>query len=82
MAATKYRGVRIVPVKVVKYEVRDPTGHVLHRTSNTAAARAWVNGYLAASAQALREAAAVAAKPTRKRRAKPAGENVTETLPA
>ena len=51
----KHKGVRIVPVKVVKYEVRDVTGRVMHRAATAAGARAWINGYLAASAKARKE---------------------------
>lgn len=73
MATIKYKGVRIVPVKVTRYEVRDPTGHVMHKAPTPAAARQWVNGYFTASAQALKEAAAVAAvKPKRTRKPKAA----------
>lgn len=70
---TKYKGVRIVSIKVVKYEVRDPTGHVMHRAATSTAARQWVNGFLAASSRALKQVepeAVPAAKP--KRTKKPA----------
>lgn len=71
MATIKYKGVRIVPVKVTKYEVRDPTGHVMHRAGTHSAAKQWVNGYFTASAQALKEAVAVATtKPKRIRKPK------------
>lgn len=67
---TKYKGVRIVSVKVVKYEVRDPTGHTLHRASSSAAARSWVNGYLTASARALKQADVPAPPPAKAPRAR------------
>ena len=48
MATLKHKGVPIVPVKIVRYEVRDPSGKKLKTFSTAAAARHWIDGYLAA----------------------------------
>lgn len=45
----KYRGVRIVPTKVTRYEVRDPTGKKLKTFARADTARAWIDGFLKAS---------------------------------
>jgi hypothetical protein len=48
---TKHRGVKIVPVKITRYEVRTVDGHKLKSFSSTASARAWIDGYLQAYRQ-------------------------------
>jgi hypothetical protein len=45
---TKYRGVKIVPVKIVKFEVRTVDNRKLQTFGTSAKAKAWVDGYLKA----------------------------------
>lgn len=56
MKATKHRGIKIVPVKVTRYEVRDLTGKVLAKFSSTSAARAWISGFATANERAMKRA--------------------------
>jgi hypothetical protein len=44
----KYRGVKIVPVKVTRYEVRTVDNRKLKSFGATATARAWIDGYVTA----------------------------------
>lgn len=69
MATIKFKGTRIVPVKVTRYEVRDPTGKVMHKAGTASACKQWVTGYLTALDKAAKEVAAQPPK-TPKRRAK------------
>jgi hypothetical protein len=73
MATIKYKGVRIVKVKVVsyRYEVRDPTGHVMAKRSTPGAARGWIDGYLTMADEIAKTAAT---KPVRKRAKKVAAQ--------
>ena len=41
----KHRGVKIVPVKMTRYEVRTVDNRTLQTFSTTAKARAWIDGY-------------------------------------
>ena len=74
--AIKHRGVKIVPVKTTRYEVRTVDNRKLMTFSTTASAKAWINGYLKAfndlapkaAPPAPVEAAPPAPKRTRKRR--------------
>lgn len=47
--AIRHRGVKIVPIKITRYEVRDITGKVMATFSTATAAKAWVRGYQAAA---------------------------------
>lgn len=53
----KYKHVTIAAVKIVRYEVRDPTGRVLKRTSSLSSAKAYIDGYLSAMKRALNASA-------------------------
>lgn len=51
----KHRGIKIVPVKVTRYEVRHADGRKLKTFASPKAARAWIDGYMKALSQFTRE---------------------------
>lgn len=59
----KHKGIKIVPVKVTRYEVRDVSGQKLKTFSNASAARAWIDGYMSASDRAAKAAGATPPAP-------------------
>jgi len=44
----KHRGVKIVPVKITRYEVRTVDNRKLKSFSSTSSAKAWIDGYMKA----------------------------------
>ena len=44
----KHRGVKIVPVKIIRYEVRTVDNRKLKAFGSTASAKAWIDGYMKA----------------------------------
>ena len=58
MKTIKHKGVRIVPVKVIRYEVQDPTGKKLKTATRLDTAKAWIDGFVAAADRAARSAGA------------------------
>ena len=61
--AKRYRGVKIVPVKVIRYEVRTVDNRKLKSFISRTAATSWVDGYLKAYDQLTPKVAAPPAKP-------------------
>lgn len=69
----KHRGVKIVPVRTTRYEVRTIDGRKLKAFGSTTSARAWIDGYMKAfndltPKQAPRPVEAPVEKPKRRRR--------------
>ena len=46
--AIKHRGVKIVPIKITRYEVRDVSGHKLKTFASASSAKHWIDGYFKA----------------------------------
>ena len=44
----KHRGVKIVPIKITRYEVRDVSGHKLKTFASASSAKHWIDGYFKA----------------------------------
>jgi hypothetical protein len=74
--AIKYRGVKIVPVKITRFEVRTVDNRKLKSFSNSASARSWVDGYLQAVTELTPKARE---KAPRKSRRGSGSEQVAET---
>jgi hypothetical protein len=77
----KHRGVKIVPVKITRYEVRTVDGRKLMTFGTPASARAWINGYLKAFAdltpKPVEAPTTNSQEPPKRRRSKPEAEMTT-----
>jgi hypothetical protein len=74
----KHRGVKIVPVKTTRYEVRTVDNRVLKTFSTTSGARHWIDGYSKAIKDFTPIEPAKVDKPKRRRQAQAPGQPATQ----